>query len=95
MQQMEKRDETFTIQINPNGEFLGAETVTYGGPEAGLQRATDLGSLIKRFAAELPRPVHITFTKHDQPTCKLNWSQKSKMLDMAAQGECASCLRIK
>lgn len=88
LQQVQDRPESFTIHIDPDGELLGGQTVTYQGPEASLKRATDLGDLIRRFAGELPAEIQMTFTKHDQPACLLTWEHKTKMLDRASEGEC-------
>jgi hypothetical protein len=83
---MLERPESFTITVNP-GALPGSQ-ITYSGPEATLERATDLGELIAMFAHDLPLEVHMTFSKHDQPAVALTWEQKQQMVELAREGEC-------
>ncbi|GAA6025765.1 hypothetical protein JCM10207_000786 [Rhodosporidiobolus poonsookiae] len=76
---MQQREETFTIQVQ-NGE------VAEVGEQAFLRRAKDLGDLIRRFSAHVP-DVNLTFTRHDQPACQLDWFHKERMSELAQQSE--------
>ncbi|GAA5975950.1 hypothetical protein JCM11641_002847 [Rhodosporidiobolus odoratus] len=79
MRVMEERAETFTVQV-ANGK------VEEVGEQAFLRRAKDLGDLVGRFSAHVP-DVNLTFTRHDQPACQLDWFAKEKMTELAQQGE--------
>ncbi|GAA5953962.1 hypothetical protein JCM21900_003066 [Sporobolomyces salmonicolor] len=76
---MQDRDETFTIRVT-------AGKVTEVGEQAFLRRAKDLGDLISRFSAHVP-DVNLTFTRHDQPACQLDWFHKERMIELAQMGE--------
>ncbi|BGP16351.1 hypothetical protein JCM10213_004892 [Rhodosporidiobolus nylandii] len=76
---MQERDETFTIQVTDG-------KVAEVGEQAFLRRAKDLGDLIARFSQFVPN-VNLTFTRHDQPACQLDWFHKERMIELAQQGE--------
>ncbi|GAA5996568.1 uncharacterized protein JCM10292_003058 [Rhodotorula paludigena] len=76
---MEEREETFTIKI-ADGKV--AET----GEQAFLRRAKDLGDLIRRFSAYAP-DVNLTFTRHDQPACQLDYFHRDRMVELADLGD--------
>lgn len=84
---MQAREETFTLSV-----LDGA--VKISGEQAALRRAKDLGDLISRFSAHVPN-INLTFTRHDQPACQLDWFHKERMVELARMGECAPfpCLR--
>ncbi|BGP40133.1 hypothetical protein JCM10450v2_004112 [Rhodotorula kratochvilovae] len=76
---MQERDETFTIQVE---EGKVAEV----GGQAFLRRAKDLGDLIRRFSTYVP-DVNLTFTRHDQPACQLDYYHRDRMVELANLGE--------
>ncbi|GAA5908906.1 hypothetical protein JCM6882_005480 [Rhodosporidiobolus microsporus] len=76
---MQDREESFTIQVK---EGKVSET----GEQAFLARAKDLGDLIRRFSQFVP-DVNLTFTRHDQPACQLDWAVRDRMTELAQQGE--------
>lgn len=86
LEMMSIREQTFTININPSAR--PKDRVFYTGEEAKLKRASDLGEIIETFAKDLPSPVRLSFTKHDQPACQLGWEHKQRMIELAGQGEC-------
>lgn len=77
---MQQREETFTISVE-----TGAIVLT--GEQAFLRRAKDLGDLMSRFSAHVP-DVNLTFTRHDQPACRLEWTHKERMIELAGMGDC-------
>ncbi|KPV74647.1 glycosyltransferase family 90 protein [Rhodotorula graminis WP1] len=78
---MQERDETFTIQVTDG-------KVAEVGEQAFLRRAKDLGDLIRRFSDYVP-DVNLTFTRHDQPACQLDYYHRDRMVELAQLGECA------
>ncbi|GAA5896049.1 hypothetical protein JCM8208_007515 [Rhodotorula glutinis] len=76
---MQERDETFTIQITDG-------KVAEVGGQAFLRRAKDLGDLIRRFSDYVP-DVNLTFTRHDQPACQLDYYHRDRMVELAQLGE--------
>jgi len=79
---MQEREETFTIKVE---EGKVAEV----GEQAFLRRAKDLGDLIRRFSDYVP-DVNLTFTRHDQPACQLDYYHRDRMVELAQLGDCAS-----
>lgn len=77
---MQDREETFTIKVTDG-------VVEETGEQAFLRRAKDLGDLIERFSAHVP-DVNLTFTRHDQPACQLDWYHRDRMVELARLGEC-------
>ena len=82
-----ERAETFTLLVDPSRP--GKQKITTHGEEARLKRATDLAALLERFAMDLPAHMNLTFTKHDQPACALGYQHKERLLELAAEGDCA------
>lgn len=76
---MQDREETFTIKVTDG-------VVEETGEQAFLRRAKDLGDLIERFSAHVP-DVNLTFTRHDQPACQLDWYHRDRMVELARLGE--------
>ncbi|BGP55771.1 hypothetical protein JCM8202v2_003378 [Rhodotorula sphaerocarpa] len=76
---MQEREETFTIKVTDG-------VVEETGEQAFLRRAQDLGDLIDRFAAHVP-DVNLTFTRHDQPACQVDWYHRDRMVELARLGE--------
>ena len=77
---MQIREETFSINVKDGN-------TTISGEQAQLARARDLGNLIQRFSAHVP-DINMTFTRHDQPACQLDWYHKERMIELAELGEC-------
>ena len=79
---MQDREETFTIAVEDG-------VIALSGEQALLRRAKDLGDLMSRFSTHVPN-INLTFTRHDQPACRLDWTHKERMVELASLGECAS-----
>lgn len=85
---MQDRAETFTLKVEDG-------KTREEGEQAFLKRAKDLADLISRFSQHVP-DVNMTFTRHDQPACQLDWYHKERMIELAQMGECEfepSCTR--
>ncbi|GAA5979810.1 hypothetical protein JCM5350_002056 [Sporobolomyces pararoseus] len=76
---MQERAETFTIKVEDG-------KTREEGEQAFLKRAKDLSDLISRFSQHVP-DVNLTFTRHDQPACQLDWYHKERMIELAQMGE--------
>lgn len=81
---MQEREETFTIKVEDGA-------TREEGEQAFLKRAKDLSDLIARFSQHVP-DVNLTFTRHDQPACQLDWFHKERMIELAQMGECEPSL---
>lgn len=77
---MQNRADTFTVRIVRG-------SVELEGEQAFLDRALDFGELVERFSSQVA-DINITFTRHDQPACQLDWFQKERMLHLASMGDC-------
>ena len=77
---MQERAETFTIKVEDG-------KTREEGEQAFLKGAQDLTDLISRFSQHVPE-VNLTFTRHDQPACQLDWYHKERMIELAQMGEC-------
>lgn len=82
---MQDREHTFTLHIQS-----GKVSIT--GPFAHIRRAKDIADLISRFSETLPHDMSMTFIMDDQPAVMLEHERKTRMLEVAAQGECTSLL---
>ncbi|KAM0753092.1 hypothetical protein T439DRAFT_286471 [Meredithblackwellia eburnea MCA 4105] len=76
---MQDREETFTISVLDG-------VVKLSGEQAFLRRAKDLGDLMSRFSTHVS-DLNMTFTRHDQPACQLEWGHKERMIELAGMGE--------
>lgn len=86
-----ERAETFTLLVDP--KVPGKDKISFHGEERQLKRAKDLALVIDRFAKDLPGQVNLTFTKHDQPACALGYQHKERLMELAAEGDCA-CIPV-
>ena len=78
---MQERDHTFTLSIKDG-------KVTRHGEHADIERASDMGALLERFAEWIPGEVNMTFVIDDSPAVMMGWNQKERMLELARQGDC-------
>ncbi|GAA5873960.1 hypothetical protein JCM8547_001588 [Rhodosporidiobolus lusitaniae] len=79
VQVMQDREESFTIKVKEG-------KTTEEGEQAFLRRAKDLSDLVARFSEYVP-DVNLTFTRHDQPACQLDYAVKERMMELAQTGD--------
>lgn len=80
---MQSRDHTFTIAMKP-----GEPRPKSYGQHGKLKRATDVSDVLALFSGMIPRPVNLTFIVDDNPAVMLPFSQRDRMVELSAQGEC-------
>ncbi|SCV72165.1 BQ2448_4859 [Microbotryum intermedium] len=79
---MQERGHTFTMVLEPGRKLAGIK-----GEYADTRRAREIQDLLSLFADRVPRDLNLTYIIDDNPAVLLPYSERSRMIELAEQGE--------
>ncbi|KDE09281.1 hypothetical protein MVLG_00599 [Microbotryum lychnidis-dioicae p1A1 Lamole] len=79
---MQERGHTFTMVLEPGRKMAGIK-----GEYADTRRAREIQGLLSLFADRVSRNLNLTYIIDDNPAVLLPYSERSRMVELAEQGE--------